>query len=84
MGFKTKSLRRQLDGVRIEYNIGITWSDGHVTNKDNVTRVGKVEFWEEDGDLYAYGLPMTATQAVTSMVKVMTVAGDEEETDAEH
>lgn len=65
---RTESLRRQLDRVGVEYEIGIRWADGHVTNGDNVTRVGRVEFWEEDGKLHVYGLPMTTEEAVRTMV----------------
>lgn len=61
---KTASLRRQLSRVGIEYETGILWEGGHVTNTENVTRIGRVEFWEEDGELCAYGLPTTTTQAV--------------------
>lgn len=66
---RTASLRRQLKRVGVEYEIGIRWPDGHVTNEDNVTRVGRVEFWEEEGRLCAYGLPMTTEEAVRGMIK---------------
>ena len=65
----TENLRRQLERVGVEYERGIDWSDGHVTNGGNVTRVGRVEFWEEDGELYAYGLPMKTEEAVARMVR---------------
>ena len=63
---RTASLRRQFDRVGVQYETGILWFGGYVTNTENVTRVGRVEFWEEDGELCAYGLPMTTTQAVRS------------------
>lgn len=65
----TESLRRQFERVGVEYERGAVWRDGHVTNEDNVTRVGRVEFWEEDGKLYAYGLPMTTEEAVARVVR---------------
>jgi hypothetical protein len=67
----TESLRRQLKRVGVEFERGIAWDafGGHVTNEDNVTRVGRVEFWEEEGKLYAYGLPMTTEEAVARVVR---------------
>lgn len=66
----TASLRRQLDRVGVEYERGILWgASKHVTNEGNVTRVGRVEFWEEDGKLYAYGLPLTTEEAVARVVR---------------
>ena len=65
----TESLRRQFERVGVEYECGAVWRDGHVTNEDNVTRVGRVEFWEEEGKLYAYGLPMTTEEAVARVVR---------------
>lgn len=65
----TESLRRQLERVGVEYERGIRWEDGHVTNEDNVTCVGDVWFWEEDGELCAYGLPMKTEEAVARMVR---------------
>ena len=65
----TESLRRQLERVDVEYERGILWEDGHVTNEDNVTGVGRVEFWEECGKLYAYGLPVTTEEAVARIVR---------------
>jgi hypothetical protein len=67
----TESLRRQLKRVGVEFERGITWDafGRHVTNEDNVTRVGRVEFWEEEGKLYAYGLPMTTEEAVARVVR---------------
>lgn len=65
----TESLRRQLERVDVEYERGILWEDGHVTNEVNVTGVGRVKFWEEGGKLYAYGLPMTTEEAVARVVR---------------
>ena len=66
----TKSLRRQLKRVDVEFECGIACgASRHVTNEDNVTRVGRVEFWEEEGKLYAYGLPMTTEEAVARVVR---------------
>lgn len=69
----TESLRRQFERVGVDFKEGILWDMGvgksHVTNEDNVTRVGRVEFWEEDGKLYAYGLPMTTEEAVARVVR---------------
>ena len=67
----TESLRRQFERVGVEYECGVAWDAPgcHVTNEDNVTRVGRVEFWEEDGRLYAYGLPMTTEEAVARIVR---------------
>jgi hypothetical protein len=56
--------------VGIEYETGILWEGGHVTNTDNVTRVGRVEFWEEGDELCAYGLPMITTQAVRAIMEL--------------
>lgn len=67
----TESLRRQLKRVGIEFECGIAWDafGCHATNEDNVTRVGRVQFWEEEGKLYAYGLPMTTEEAVARVVR---------------
>lgn len=66
----TESLRRQFERVGVEYDRGILWgANGVVTNEDDVTRVGRVEFWEMDGELYAYGLPMTTEEAVARVVR---------------
>lgn len=67
----TESLRRQLKRVGVEFERGIAWDamGCHVTNEDNVTRVGRVEFWEDEGKLYAYGLPMTTEEAVARVVR---------------
>lgn len=66
----TESLRRQFERVGVEYERGIPWgASGHVANEDNVTRVGRVEFWEEEGKLYAYGLPLTTEEAVARVVR---------------
>lgn len=65
----TESLRRQLERVGVEYEKGIRWENGHVTNEDNMTRVGRVEFWEEDGELCAYGLPMKTEEAVAHVLR---------------
>lgn len=66
----TESLRRQFERVGVEYERGILCgARGHVTNEDNVTRVGRVEFWEEDGKLCVYGLPMTTEEAVARVVR---------------
>lgn len=67
----TESLRRQLKRVGVEYERGIAWDafGCHGTNEDNVTRVGRVQFWEEEGKLYAYGLPMTTEEAVARVVR---------------
>lgn len=66
----TESLRRQFERVGVEYECGIPWgASRHVANEDNVTRVGRVEFWEEEGKLYAYGLPMTTEEAVARVVR---------------
>lgn len=66
----TESLRRQFERVDVKYERGVLWgANGVVTNEDDVTRVGRVEFWEMNGELYAYGLPMTTEEAVARVVR---------------
>lgn len=72
MGYdKTASLRRQLDRIGVKYTVGNVWADGHVTDEDHVTAVGEVEFWEDDGVLRAYSLPVTTTQAVRAVLDLV-------------
>ena len=66
----TESLRRQFERVGVEYERGILWgANGVVTNEDDVTRVGRVEFWEMGDELCVFGLPMTTEEAVARVVR---------------